>query len=183
MSWLLAIRPKTLTAIIAPVMMAGALARPFSIPMWSLSLLFGLLIQIGTNLANDYFDHRKGKRYRKAQRARARLPGRAYLSRGCAHSSDSLFFAAPFSSASSSVTLSVSMLSISVPLASLLASPTPRGPYALAYIGLGDLFVLIFFGPIALGATHTFVTGTFAPAVYALGFAPGLLSTGSSHCE
>src|SRR3990167_7180769 len=61
--WLMAIRPKTLSAAIAPVVMATAMAFGDGVehfPTAFLCLLGALLIQIGTNLANDYFDFKKG---------------------------------------------------------------------------------------------------------------------------
>lgn len=176
MSWLLAVRPKTLTAIIAPVMMAGALARPFSFSMWSLSLFFGLLIQIGTNLANDYFDYSKGsdteKRKGPVRVCQAQLISPDAVRTGATVS----FCLALFVSLVIGHFVGVEAVYLGAVSVALGIAYT-AGPYALAYIGLGDLFVACFFGPIALGATHTFVTGTFNPSVYALGFAPGLLST------
>lgn len=176
MSWLLAIRPKTLTAAIAPVMMAGALACPFNLNMWILSLLFGLLIQIGTNLANDYFDHRKGsdtqRRKGPVRVCQAQLIAPETV-RTMAFSVFGLAFFVSLIIGHWAGIEAVYLGGMSVALGIAYTA----GPYALAYIGLGDLFVFIFFGPIALGATHTFVTGYFDPMVYALGLAPGLLST------
>ncbi len=61
--WLLAFRPKTLPAGIAPVVMGTAMAFGDGVHHWPSALLAltgALLIQVGTNLANDYFDFRKG---------------------------------------------------------------------------------------------------------------------------
>ena len=61
--WLEAARPKTLWAAVAPVLMASAMARRaevFDGLVFAVILAAALLIQIGTNLANDYFDFRKG---------------------------------------------------------------------------------------------------------------------------
>src|SRR6204780_387470 len=62
-NWLLAIRPKTLPAAIAPVVIGTAMAFGdglFHAPAALMALLAALCIQIGTNLANDYFDFKKG---------------------------------------------------------------------------------------------------------------------------
>ena len=62
-NWLLAIRPKTLAASISPVMIGTAMAFGDGVhhfPTAILCLLGALTIQIGTNLANDYFDFKKG---------------------------------------------------------------------------------------------------------------------------
>ena len=61
--WISALRPKTLGAAGAPVVMASAMcyqAGCFHALTFSVVLFAALLIQIGTNLANDYFDFRKG---------------------------------------------------------------------------------------------------------------------------
>src|SRR5476651_2646803 len=61
--WVLAIRPKTLPAAIAPVVIGTAMAFGdglFHAPSAIMALLAALCIQIGTNLANDYFDFKKG---------------------------------------------------------------------------------------------------------------------------
>jgi len=176
MSWVLAIRPKTLTAIIAPVLMAGALARPFNIYLWSLSLLFGLLIQIGTNLTNDYFDYRKGSDTEN-RKGPVRVCQAELISPQSVRTAATVFFCLAFFM-SLIIGHFVGIHAVYLGAISVaLGIAYTAGPYALAYIGLGDLFVLLFFGPIALGATHTFVTGVFDPALYALGLAPGMLST------
>src|SRR5436309_2393212 len=62
-TWLLAIRPKTLPAAIAPVLIGTAMALKDNVHHWPsafMALLGAITIQIGTNLANDYFDFQKG---------------------------------------------------------------------------------------------------------------------------
>jgi 1,4-dihydroxy-2-naphthoate octaprenyltransferase len=51
------------------------------------------------------------------------------------------------------------------------------GPYPLAYLGLGDFFVLIFFGPLAVGGTYFLQTHVWSLESLLVGFAPGALST------
>ena len=61
--WFLAARPKTLPAAMAPVIIGCTLAwdaHAFHLLSAIAALVGGLLIQIGTNFANDYFDFRKG---------------------------------------------------------------------------------------------------------------------------
>ena len=61
--WLEAARPKTLPAAIIPVMVGTALAAAHHSANYvsaAICLVFALLVQIGTNFANDYFDFRKG---------------------------------------------------------------------------------------------------------------------------
>ena len=62
-AWILAARPKTLSAAVMPVVLGSALAfrsDGFTVAAALLCLTFALLIQIGTNFANDYFDYIKG---------------------------------------------------------------------------------------------------------------------------
>lgn len=62
-AWVLAARPRTLPAAASPVIMATALAwaeRVFRLDAALVALLGALLLQIGANLANDYFDYQKG---------------------------------------------------------------------------------------------------------------------------
>src|SRR5471032_2704325 len=61
--WLAATRPRTLPAAVAPVLVGSALAwreGHFNAPAAGICLAFALLVQIGTNFANDYFDFIKG---------------------------------------------------------------------------------------------------------------------------
>ncbi|MGD8515421.1 MAG: 1,4-dihydroxy-2-naphthoate polyprenyltransferase, partial [Anaerolineae bacterium] len=62
-AWLMASRPKTLPAAMSPVVMGIALAigdQAFALLPAGAALISALLLQIGTNLANDYFDYVKG---------------------------------------------------------------------------------------------------------------------------
>ena len=52
------------------------------------------------------------------------------------------------------------------------------GPKPLAYLGLGDVFVLIFFGPVAVAGTHFAQTNVWSPDATLVGLAPGLLAVG-----
>jgi 1,4-dihydroxy-2-naphthoate octaprenyltransferase len=61
--WYLAARPATLPAAVVPVLVGAALAlsaRQFNILIFLATMACSLLIQIGTNFANDYYDFRKG---------------------------------------------------------------------------------------------------------------------------
>ena len=62
--WFLAIRPKTLIASLLPITAGFLLAQQksdeVSLLVAALCLVYCLLVQVATNLANDYFDHQKG---------------------------------------------------------------------------------------------------------------------------
>lgn len=63
-AWLLAVRPKTLPAAIAPVLVAGAIAHRHGLwqwQPWALCLAFAALMQVASNFINDLFDHIKGR--------------------------------------------------------------------------------------------------------------------------
>jgi len=162
--WILAARPKTLPAAAVPVAVGGALAHAggaFAPLPWALCLVFALLIQTGTNYANDYYDFIKG-----ADGARRIGPARAVASgwvtpaamRRAMWGVFALAFAAgcgliPFGGW---WLLAVGVLSILCGLA------YTGGPYPLGYNGWGDLFVFTFFGFVATGLTYYVQAGAFA---------------------
>lgn len=150
--WLLAARPKTLPAAAVPVVLAGALAgevADFDPVPFLLCLLFSLLIQIGTNFANDYFDFVKG-----ADTDERIGPARAVASGWIAPSAMQRATAAVFALAfmvglgllpyGGWWLIVVGVLSVACGYA------YTGGPYPLGYNGLGDIFVLIFFGGVAV---------------------------------
>jgi 1,4-dihydroxy-2-naphthoate octaprenyltransferase len=155
-AWLLAIRPKTLPAAVAPVLVGIALAQAdgaFSLVPALAALAGALLIQIGTNLANDYFDYVKGvdTTERKGP-MRVAASGLVSLTQ--------LRIAMGFTFALAAL---VGLYLVAVggwpilvlglaSIASALAYS--GGPFPIGYHGLGDLFVFLFFG---LGA----VCGTY----------------------
>jgi 1,4-dihydroxy-2-naphthoate polyprenyltransferase len=158
-AWILASRPKTLVASVVPVAVGSALAYrdtgEFPTALFALALLFSVLIQIGTNFSNDYFDNLRG-----ADSKRALGPQRA-VSSGLI---------------SGKTMLVVSLITLILAFASgvvlmetaganrkllwigitsvLFAIGYTGGPFPLAYNGLGDLFVILFFGFVAVCATH-----------------------------
>ena len=176
--WLHAARPKTLPAGSAPVVIGTAMAFEsgnLHVPSALCALAGSLLIQIGTNLANDYFDHAKGAdkpgRLGPVRATQAGLISPAAMLRATAL----VFLLAcvpglyivwrggwPF--------VIVGLLSI---MCGVLYT---AGPYPLGYLGLGDLFVLVFFGPVAVGGTYYVQAHTFNRDVLLAGLASGLLS-------
>ena len=176
--WIEAARPKTLPAAVAPVVAGTALAVNqdgfHSLPAL-LCLLFALLIQIATNFANDYFDFKKGtdnamRKGPKRAVAQGWITPRAMMIATVV----TLFLAfltgvglIPFGGYGLIV---VGVLSIA------FAILYTGGPWPLAYLGLGDLFVLIFFGWIAVMFTYFVQAGTHAWLAFHLGTAVGCLS-------
>jgi 1,4-dihydroxy-2-naphthoate octaprenyltransferase len=160
--WLLASRPKTLPAALVPVLVGSAFAARAGAFRWdaaALCLLFALLVQIGTNFANDYFDHVQG-----ADTAARVGPARAVASGWVAPSTMRAAMLATFG-----VALLVGLglipfggwglLPLGV-LSILCGIAYTGGPYPLGYHGLGDVFVFLFFGLVAVGATFWVQTRT-----------------------
>lgn len=164
-AWIMAARPPTLPAAVVPVLVgSGAVAGIAFQPLpFVAALLAAVLIQIGTNLANDYFDFRKG-----ADTAERLGPLRVTQSGLIRPETVRAAMVAVFGLAAliglylvlvgGWPILVVGVLSIA---AGVLYT---GGPYPLAYHGLGDLFVFVFFGLVAVCGTAYLHTGT-VPAV------------------
>ena len=178
-AWIMAARPGTLPAAVAPVLVGTAMAG------WRGTAGFGpalgalagaLLIQIGTNLANDYFDFRKGAdtegRLGPTRVVQAGLLSPEAVLRGTV------------------VVLALALLVgvylvmvgglpiLVIGLAALLCAVIyTGGPFPLAYHGLGDLFVFVFFGLVAVGGTYWVQALEFRPDLLLAGAGVGALTT------
>lgn len=176
LAWFLAARPKTLAAGSVPVIVASGLAAHFGqfrlVPA-VLCLLFALLAQIASNFTNDYFDFIK-----KTDNENRLGPARAVAS-GWIEPRKMLM--------GTGLTIALACLSglgliyyggwtmILVGLACVAALLAyTAGPWPLAYHGLGDLFVLVFFGIVAVVFSFYVQTLAFKPLVFAAGFIVGL---------
>lgn len=176
--WLMAARPKTLMASIAPVVLGTAIAfgdGVYHLPTAILCLIGALSIQILTNLANDYFDFKKGT-------DTAERIGPTRVMQAGLVSSTSMIFAMTVVTALALVVSYFLIMRGGTPImiiaicSMILAFLYTAGPVSLAYLGLGDLFVLIFFGPVAVAGTYYVQSLEINPAVVIAGFGPGLLS-------
>ena len=177
--WWEAARPKTLPAAAAPVIMGTAMAFHDGfvfLPAALAALAGALLIQIGTNLANDYFDYLKGAD-NKERLGPTRATQAGLVSPGTMKWAFILTFALAFV-----VGLYLIFRGgwpiLFIGLASILFGILyTGGPYPLGYNGLGDIFVLIFFGPVAVGGTYYVQALEINHVVLLAGLAPGLIST------
>jgi len=177
--WLLAARPKTLPAAFAPVLMGTAMAWEaggFHAPAALAALLAALLIQVGTNYANDYFDFVKGtdteERVGPTRATQAGLVTPAQMRNATAIVLGLAALVGLYLAWRGGwPILLVAVVSI------LCAVLYTGGPYPLGYLGLGDLFVLIFFGPVAVAGTYYVQALELSPLPVIAGFAPGLLAT------
>lgn len=181
--WVDTTRPKTLFAAVAPVSIGGSMAWEaghFQVWIWLCTLMIAVLVQIGTNFCNDVFDHRQG----------ADTPDRQGPLRGL-HSGRISYRAMVLATVIcfGGVALLSGLLIRhgGAPVLWLAAASIfcgvfyTAGRYSLAYTGLADLFVLVFFGPVAVAGTYflQFPAGGWPPGeVYMAGFGPGLIATG-----
>ena len=179
-SWLLAARPKTLSAAIVPVLVGSALAarEASGVIGWvfACALLGAVFIQIATNFINDALDFKKGtdtgERLGPMRVTQAGLLGADAVMRGawiC------LVLAAlcgvPLLYRCGWPMLVVGLTSIAA------AYAYTGGPYPLAYHGLGEIFVVVFFGLVAVGGTFYAHTLRLTDASLIAGLAVGSLAT------
>jgi 1,4-dihydroxy-2-naphthoate polyprenyltransferase len=179
-SWLLAFRPKTLTAAVVPVVVATALAYADhqTVKYWviAFALLSATFIQIGTNFINDAIDFKKGADTHERigpQRVTQSglLTGKQVLIGGFMCFALAAAFGLPLVIEGGIPILVVGLLSLA------MGYCYTGGPYPLAYRGLGDLFVLIFFGLVAVCGTYYLHTGFVANSAIVAGFQIGFHAT------
>jgi 1,4-dihydroxy-2-naphthoate octaprenyltransferase len=177
--WLLAARPKTLPAAAVPVIVGTALAVSEAVFQTgpALAALAGaLLIQIGTNFANDVFDFKKGAdttgRLGPVRVTQAGLltPGQVLVGMWLTFGLTALI-GLYLSVIGGWPIIVIGVLSIASGIA------YTGGPYPLGYHGLGDLFVFVFFGLVAVTGTYYVQAGTVSPLVFWVAVPIGLLAT------
>ncbi len=178
-AWLLASRPKTLPAAVVPVwagcLLAYELTGEFDFRLAVLTLLGAVLIQIGTNFFNDVIDAEKG-----ADTVNRIGPQRA-TSSGLL-SRKSMYLAAIFTLLLAAVCGFLlfearGWVIFAIGLPSLyLSYGYTGGPFPLAYRGLGEVFVILFFGLIAVSGTVFVQMGTWPWQAMILGLQIGFLS-------
>ena len=183
--WLLAARPKTLPAAAAPVLVGVALAVQAGVfePVAAVCALLGaLLIQIGTNYANDYHDFAQGAD--TAERVGPMRVTQAGLVRPEETKRAAILAFALAVVAGAYLMWRGGWPIVGVGVASLACGWLyTAGPKSLAYLGVADLFVLVFFGPVAVAGTFwvqaagTAVGAALWPLAAAVGLGPGFLAT------
>ena len=178
-AWILAIRPKTLSAAAAPVLVGTgfAVGRGVFLVLPAIAALVGaLLIQITTNLANDYYDFVRGgdtaERVGPVRVTQAGLIHPAAVRNGM------------FLTLGLALAVGVYLVWIGgwpivvIGLASLLCAVAyTGGPFPLAYHGLGDVFVFAFFGLVAVGGTYWVQALDFPADLLLAGAGVGALNT------
>lgn len=176
--WVEIARPKTLIASISPICIGAVLAKSssfFSYDIFFAVLCAGIFLQIATNVANDLFDGQKGADTFRIGPRRAVASGliseKAMLFALCITLGIATLFSLLLIPVGGYKVLMFLLLGI------LLAIFYTASPYALAYLGLGDVIVFFFFGPIATAFTYYLLTLEFSSSSVFAGLAPGAMST------
>jgi 1,4-dihydroxy-2-naphthoate polyprenyltransferase len=172
-------RPKTLAAGVVPVWAGGVLAwklsGSFDAWLWTCTLLGALCIQIATNFFNDAVDGKKGADGAGRTGPR-RLTGTGDMTFGKVMGIGTVFLVgAAFFGAFLVMERGWPMLAIGIP-SLFLAYGYTGGPFPLAYRGLGEIFVILFFGFVAVMGTVFVQTGEWPREAVLLGGQIGLLS-------
>lgn len=175
--WRLAIRPRTLPAAATGVLMGSALAWHdgfFCLAAALACLITALLLQIGSNLANDVFDFERGtdtaERLGPVRVTQAGLLTPSQVKQGMV-----IVFAC-----AALFGLYLAWLGgwpiILIGIAAILSAIAyTGGPFPLGYHGLGDLFVFLFFGLASVAGTYYVQAGFVSAAVWWMTLPPGLI--------
>lgn len=179
-AYVLSVRPKTLVAAVVPIVSAAVLAlfeqKNIPIYIFFCALLCALALQIATNLFNDLVDFKKGADDHN------RIGPKRVTQSGLMSEKQVLFVAIIF--------LFITVLS-GIPLlivggwpflvlgliSLFLAYGYTGGPFPLAYLGLGDVFVILFFGLVAVCGSYYLFTGAVSEASVIFGAQVGCLAT------
>lgn len=179
-SIILAFRPKTLTAALVPCLAATALVKATQASVDMSVLYFALaasfLIQIGTNLVNDAVDFKKGADNEK-RIGPQRITQAGILTANQVMALGSLcFLIAVLCGIPLVMKGGWPIVAIGVASVAMGYSYT-AGPFPLAYLGLGDLFVILFFGLIAVMGMVFIMTGQWTLDAFWLGLQIGFHAT------
>lgn len=174
--WILAFRPKTLTAAIVPIMVASAYSYYLGKFEWWISIfafLAASAIQIATNLFNDAIDFKKGADEKRVGPVRITQSGEAsyhtVMKVAILFLGIAVLFGAPLVYIGGSDILYIGLFSL------FFAYSYTGGPFPLAYLGIADVFVVLFFGVIAVAGLCFLQTGVWLKDYVYLGIQVGLL--------
>lgn len=178
--WFFAFRPKTLTAAVVPILVGTTLvfAMGYPIQLWiSVYALFAaLFIQIGTNLINDAMDFKKGADTHERM-GPSRITQRGHAQFKTVFAVGIFFFllalslGIPLVAAGGWPIVGIGILSL------ICGYAYTGGPFPLAYKGLGDLFVILFFGIVAVTGLVFLQTQEWHLEAFMAGLQVGCLAT------
>ena len=177
--WILAARPRTLGAAVIPVLAGGALAfAAGNLDPMAMVLIIAcaVLIQIATNYFNDAIDHAKGAD--TAERlgptrvtSSGLLAPRTVMTGGAACLALAVALSIPLVLHGGWPIVVIGIFSL------FFAYAYTGGPFPLAYLGLGEIFVVLFFGIIAVAGTFYLNTLELSSAAVLAGLQIGLHSS------
>lgn len=179
-NWVMAFRPKTLTAAVAPIVASTAYvySRGDTVLWWvsGLALLSALFIQIGTNLVNDAVDFKKGADTEERigpQRVTQSglISGKTVMIMATVFFLLAILCGIPLVMHGGWPIVIIGLISV------MFGYAYTAGPFPLAYLGLGDLFVILFFGIVAVMGMIYLHTGQWLFSGFILGLQIGLLAT------
>ncbi len=179
-AWVLAARPKTLSASAIPLIATSGMVYGFQHQLQWWIVVFALFssfcIQIGTNFVNDAMDFKKGAD------TETRLGPMRVTQQGHFSFKQVMWMATGFFIAATALGVPLVVHGgwpiVIIGLVSVLMGyGYTSGPFPLAYRGLGDLFVILFYGLVAVGGLYYLLTGTWDLNALVLGLQIGFLST------
>ena len=176
--WVAGARPRTLPAAVSPVIVGTAVALWDGGAVWDralLALVVALALQVGVNYANDYSD---GVRGTDAERVGpVRLVGQGLAPPGAVKRAALLSFAVAGLAGLVLVLLSQLWVLLLVGAAAILAAWTyTGGPRPYGYAGLGEVFVFVFFGLVAVAGTAAVQVGFVSALAWLGGVGVGALT-------
>jgi 1,4-dihydroxy-2-naphthoate octaprenyltransferase len=178
-SWILASRPKTLLASVVPVVTGTALAiseKEFVLLYSIIALLCSILIQIGTNYVNDLYDFLKGADNEK-RKGPERVLASGWITVTEMKIASVLVFLTSFILGLYLVYVSGTVVLIIGVLSIIAGIAYTAGPFPLAYNGLGDIFVFLFFGLVGTMGTYYVQAHNFSVLSFIASLPVGALIT------
>ncbi|MFO1434193.1 MAG: 1,4-dihydroxy-2-naphthoate octaprenyltransferase [Candidatus Competibacteraceae bacterium] len=176
--WLLAIRPKTLSVAVVPVLVGCTLAwieqGTLNWLVMGVTLLAASLIQIGTNLHNDAADFERGADSSATRLGPARATAQGWLSAAQVKRGAALCFSAAFLCGCYLVWVGGWPI-VAIGLAAIASGLAyTGGPRPVAYSSLGELFVWLFFGLAAVTGSYYLQTGVLSSGAVLAGALLGM---------
>jgi len=178
-AWFMATRPKTLFASMGPVLLGlflclqtGKDLSPF---IAFLTITSALLMQIGTNLVNDYFDFKTGVDSENRLGPK-RVTSEGLLSPNKVKNGYQFCFSLAFILGIYLMIVGGTPIIVIGLLSLLTAYIYTGGPFPLSHHGLGEITALIFFGPLAVWGTFFLQTNKMDIFPLLVGMGPGLIA-------
>lgn len=177
--WMMASRPRTLFAAFVPVIVGASLSiaeNSFGVVVSLVALFCSILIQIGTNFTNDLYDFIYGADTKKRIGPK-RVLNEGLVSKSTMKKAIALTFGLAFLLGLYLVYQAGYMVLIIGIISIIAGLAYTAGPFPLAYNGLGDIFVFLFFGVVGTVGTYFVNTGEFSGIAFLASIPVGALVT------